>query len=271
MQTDLKDVLTEEEWARYERDGFLRLGRVLESEQLGELQQRIDDIMLGRAPVNYDRMLMQLDSETGKYEDAGVQSYGFKGPRLDYRKIQDLEFDPLFLAYMQRPLFRHICARVYGAETSVAAFRAMFMNKPARRGTWLPWHQDRWSALDRDPLITVWTALDLATRANGCVQVVPGSHRDGLVNPDHPSGFVSPEQAVRITAEHPGLCLEMGAGEAVLLHNWLLHASDVNETDIPRRAFSVCYMDARTQARDGAQFRRVFGEGALSPEAGRSS
>ena len=32
--------------------------------------------------------------------------------------------------------------------------RAMFMNKPANKGTFLPWHQDRWTALDRDPQIT---------------------------------------------------------------------------------------------------------------------
>jgi hypothetical protein len=52
----------------------------------------------------------------------------------------------------------------------------------------------------------------------------------------------------------------------VLLHNWLLHASDVNHTDIPRRAFSVCYMDASTQAKDGDSYALIFGPGALAPE-----
>ena len=41
--------------------------------------QRIDDIMLGRAKIDYSRLMMQLDSSTGKYEDAGEQSRGFKG------------------------------------------------------------------------------------------------------------------------------------------------------------------------------------------------
>ena len=44
----------------------------------------------------------------------------------------------------------------------------------------------------------------------------------------------------------------------VLLHNWLLHRSDVNRTPIPRRAFSVCYMDGRTRANDGQIFTPVF-------------
>lgn len=61
----------------------------------------------------------------------------------------------------------------------------MFMNKPAGKGTALPWHQDRWQHLDIDPLLTVYTALDPATAANGCVKVVPKSHKLGILNPDH--------------------------------------------------------------------------------------
>jgi len=58
------------------------------------LQQRIDEIMLGQAPLDYDRMLMQLDSTTGQYKDRGSQTKGHKGATLNYRKIQDLERDP---------------------------------------------------------------------------------------------------------------------------------------------------------------------------------
>ncbi len=218
--------LSDEQWRQYERDGYLKLGMVLKDADLAALQERINRIMQGTADVDYDRMLMQLDSATGKYNDAGEQSRGWKGATLAYRKIQDLELDPLFLGYMEQPLFREICARVYGLETPIAAFRAMFMNKPANQGTWLPWHQDRWSHLDRDPLITVWTALDPATRENGCVQIIEGSHRFELLNPEHPSGFVSEEQAERLLSEHPVVYLELEPGEAVLLHNWLLHACE---------------------------------------------
>jgi phytanoyl-CoA hydroxylase len=258
--------ITDEQWADYERDGFLKLGKLLSDDELRALQTHIDDIMLGRANVDYDRILMQLDSTTGKYGDAPPQTKGHKGATLAYRKIQDLEFDPLFLAYMQRPIFREICARTHGADTPIAAFRAMFMNKPAHQGTLLPWHQDRWSSLDRDPLVTLWTALDPATLANGCVQVIAGSHTGGLVNPEHPSGFVTEEQAQRLAPPEKVVYLELGAGDAVLLHNWLLHSSDVNGTDIPRRAFSVCYMDARTRDSNSTQYSLIFGPGALRPE-----
>lgn len=256
----VRQRVSDAQWQQYEQDGYLRLGRVLSEEELAALQQRIDEIMLGEAKIDYDRMLMQLDSSSGQYGEMPPQSKGFKGATLAYRKIQDLEMDPLFLAYMQRPLFREICARVYGPETPIACFRAMFMNKPARRGTLLPWHQDRWTSLDRDPLITLWTALDPATIANGCVQVIPGSHRLGVINPSHPSAFVTEEQAAEHAPDEKAICLELEAGEVVLLHNWLLHRSDVNRTEIPRRAFSVCYMDGRTRSKGG--FPIVFEGGA---------
>lgn len=256
------NFLTPEQWANYDRDGFLRLGPVLQPNELEALQTRIDDIMMGRADLDYNQLLMQLDSPDGKYENAGAQSNGHKGATLAYRKIQNLEHDPLFMEFMQKPIFREICAHVYGDDTPVALFRAMFMNKPASAGTLLPWHQDRWSNLDRDPLITTWAALDPATIENGCVEVIAGSHTWGLVNPDHPSGFVSLEQAEKAMAENETQFLELEAGEVVLLHNWLLHRSDKNHSTQSRRAFSVCYMDARTVASNGEKFTEVFGEGA---------
>lgn len=252
---------SDSQWQQYERDGFLRLGRVLSDEELLALRERIDAIMLGTSPTDASRLLMQLDSKDGAYGNAGEQSLGWKGATLDYRKIQNLELDPLFLEFLQKPIFQEICAHVLGEDLPVSAFRAMFMNKPAHQGTRLPWHQDRWDTLDRDPQITLWTALDPATRANGCVEIVSGSHKE-LLNPSHGSGFLTPEQA-KAAAEADTEYLELEAGEAVLMHNWLLHSSDVNRTEISRRAFSVCYMDARTKASNGEKFNTVFGEGSL--------
>ncbi len=60
--------------------------------------------------------------------------------------------------------------------------------------------------------------------------------------------------------------LEAETGEAILLHNHLLHRSGTNVTTSLRRAFSVTYMDAETRTLDtGQTFPVVFGEGALDP------
>ena len=250
--------ISDQDWAKYEDEGYLVLGKLLSDHDLAGLQKRIDDIMLGKAEIDYSKILMQLDSTTGKYNDAGAQSRGWKGETLAYRKIQDLEIDDLFGEYTNRPIFQEICQRVYGEETPVACFRAMFMNKPANQGTVLPWHQDAWTDLDRQPLITLWTALDPATKANGCVEVIPGSHKLGLINPSHPSGFLSDELAAEYCPKDKVVYLELKPGEVALLHNWLLHSSDINRTEVSRRAFSVCYMDGNTISKQGEKFTKLF-------------
>ena len=55
-----------------------------------------DEIMLGDAKLDYSKLMMQLDSETGRYEDIGEQTLGHKGRSLSYRKIQNLEHDDRF-------------------------------------------------------------------------------------------------------------------------------------------------------------------------------
>lgn len=265
--------ISEEKWQQYLQDGYLRLGCVVDALTIESLRTRIDEIMLGEAEVDYGSMLMQLDSETGAYGDLNFQGSGHQGATLNYRKIQDLELDPLFLSYLQQPLFEDICRRAYGHDADVDVFRAMFMNKPAGRGTVLPWHQDRWNYFDRDPEVTLWTALDPATKENGCVEVIPGSHR-ALINPDHTSGFLTPEQAMEHCAEDKRVHLELEVGEVVLLHNWLLHGSNINASQQSRRAFSVCYMDANTKTidpRHQGHYRRAFGKGALRMELEESS
>ena len=88
--------------------------------------------------------------------------------------------------------------------------------------------------------------------------------KDGtLVNCESASGFLTQAQTDDVLEKNIQKPLELDAGEVVLLHNWLIHSSDVNKTDEPRRAFSVCYMDAETKAHNGQKFPIIFGDGAL--------
>lgn len=241
-------ALRADQWRRFEDGGWVRLGR-LDDATRDELATALDDIVLGRAEAPYRELLMQLDSSSGDYGDLGRQTRGFKGATLNYRKIQNLERLPMFRDYLQRPLFRTLCRRVYG-DAPIACFRAMaIMNKPAGGGTRLPWHQDRWRYLDRDPLATIWTARDDADAASGGLQVIPGSHRLGVVNPSHPSAFLTDEQGARCSARDDIRTLDAKAGDV-----YLLHRSGVDASSHPRRAFSVCYMDARTVDRHGGAY-----------------
>ncbi|HIB91252.1 TPA: hypothetical protein EYN09_09790 [Candidatus Poribacteria bacterium] len=54
-------------------------------------------------------------------------------------------------------------------------------------------------------------------------------------------------------------------GEIFVLHNFLLHRSEINQTDKPRRGFSVCYTDGTITRIDNPdhKFPIIFGEGAM--------
>ena len=254
----MADLLSEQQWREYQQSGYLRLGAVLGASELTALQRRMDEIMLGQ--VSYPALRYQLDTG-GAYEDLPDAVPHGPDSTLAYRKVQGLEADPLVLEVMRRPVFREICDRHYGKHARISIFRAMMMNKPAGKGTYLPWHQDGgdvWK-LDRDPLVTIWIALDAARRMNGCVQVIPGSHRLGLLSKN--GSTLSPEDAQRHCPEPAITYLEVEAGEALLLHNWLVHRSDVNQTSVPRRALTACYMDARTRSTlTSDHFPMVFDE-----------
>ena len=132
-------------------------------------------VMLGK--VRYEGMRMQLcPSASGAKEMTGFTAR-HKGSSLKYRKIQELEMDPLFLKYIQHSLFRHITRKKIGEKVGV--FRSMFFNKPAEGGVPLVWHQDghSWN-LSIPEEITIYTALDPQTRENGCLTVIPYSHKE---------------------------------------------------------------------------------------------
>jgi hypothetical protein len=236
-------MLTTAKWHQYAEDGYLHLGRVLEPAALEALKQRADDLALGRV----QNPLVQLQADTGGvYEELPAAERQGECPSILYRKIQGLENDDLFAPLVGHPICREICAHEYGAHAPVSIFRAMIMNKPAGQGTHLPWHQDGggvWK-LDRDPLVTFWVALDAATRANGCLEVVPGSHRLGLLSTF--GSTVRDEDVAIHCPPEKALPLEVEAGHAVLIHNWLIHRSGINPSPVPRRAFTACYMDGRT-------------------------
>jgi phytanoyl-CoA hydroxylase len=252
--------------AHYAEHGWARIGRVADEGALEALRQRADDIMLGK--VTYPGLFFQIDSPTGAYDDL-TYGKGYEGPSLDYRKVEKLEKDPLYRAWLENPLFGKIARAVIG-EHGIAIYRAVLFAKGARGGSHLPWHQDAgvfWG-LDRDPCLQIWTALDDVPVESGPVEVVSGSHSRGLATR---LGGVVPDNLVQqYDAERAAMPLAAQAGEVILIHNHLWHRSGKNHTGRPRRAFTVCYIDARTRClrtrRAPRKFVRVFDGQADGPQ-----
>lgn len=242
----------------YDEHGWARVGKVVPDSVLQQLRARLDAIMMGE--VVRPGLFFQHDGATGRYEDVPI-GLGWQGPSRAYRKIEKLEVDPLFRAYMQHPFFERIVrARIAG---DIALYRAIAMTKAESGGSNLPWHQDGGTfwGLDRDPDLQVWTAFDDAPEDGGCVEFVSGTHRLGLATPL--GGVIPDDVLARGQAEERRVLVPARAGEVLLIHNYVWHRSGRTLTGHARRAFSVCYMSAATRClrkkRAPRQFVRLFG------------
>jgi phytanoyl-CoA hydroxylase len=237
------------------RDGYARLGVLVDDAELATLRARADDLMLGR--VTYPGLFFQHDSSTGRYEDLR-RGEGYVGPSLDYRKLEKLELDPLFRAHIQRPRFRRVVAALIAGPVTI--YRAVLFNKSAGGGSPLPWHQDggRFWGVEPSPTLQIWTALDECGPDAGCLEVIPGSHHAGLATP---LGGVIPSPLWQARARE-AVKLPARAGEVMLVHNHLWHCAGKNQSGQPRRTISVCYMSAATRClrtrRPPRQFFRAF-------------
>ena len=243
--------------ACYRERGWARLGKLADDATLEKLRTRADAIMLGE--VVYDGLFFQHDSDSGRYDDLEYGK-GWVGPSLRYRKVEKLEKDPLFLAWISADVFRRVCAHVYprAPEDGVSLYRAFLMNKHAGGGSDLPWHQDggNFWGLDRDPLLQIWTGLDDAPIGGGCLEVLEGSHAAGLATPL--GGVVPADRVAAAEAEARATPIPAVAGEVLLVHNHVWHRSGRASLGRPRRAISVCYMDGATQCRRKKRAPREF-------------
>jgi len=242
VTTDAAALDVEALLARYARDGYARLGRVLADEGLAALGARADDLMHDRAPRH--ELFFQHDADSGRYEDLAF-GRGWQGPSAAYRKIEKLERDPIFHAWIENPLFGAIARAHLGG--AVALYRAVLFTKAASGGTRLPWHQDdgHFWGIDRSPSLQIWTALDDAPVEAGCLELVPGSHLRGLATPQ---GGVIPDALVADDVRAGRvISLPARAGEAILVHNHTWHRSGINVTGRRRAALSICYISAATR------------------------
>lgn len=121
------------------------------------------------------------------------------------------------------------------------------MLKFARVGGAWEWHQDYgyWygDGCLYPQMVSCMIALDSATRENGCLKVIPGSHRLGRFDHGrvgHQSG--ADQERVQAVIERLGVkYCEAPAGSALFFHGNTFHASEANLSDRHRRAYICCY------------------------------
>jgi ectoine hydroxylase len=108
-----------------------------------------------------------------------------------------------------------------------------------------PWHQDfpYWEdADDREHVVTALLFLDDATLENGTLQVIPGSHRQGVWRQRTDADqFGNLEMDPAAADGHPTRALEVPAGSVVFFGPYLVHKSEPNQSNKDRRALLYSY------------------------------
>jgi phytanoyl-CoA hydroxylase len=163
-------------------------------------------------------------------------------------KIQDFHNDPvLYEGYVKHPRLLDAAQQFTGPD--IKSVHNMLINKPPGVDGRHPLHQDLlyFPFRPADKIVGTWTALEACTRENGCLVVVPGTHRGELLpheNPDWTWLNLAYFGAKGVGEKTDRVHLVMEPGDTVFFHPVLIHGSGQNRTAGFRRAISAHYASA---------------------------
>lgn len=150
-----------------------------------------------------------------------------------------------------------------------------FFAKKAGDGGFVSWHQDAFYwGLSTPDVLTAWIAFTPSTTSNGCMRVVPGTHKiDMLPHADTfaKDNMLSRGQEIAVDVdEKAAVDIVLQPGEMSLHHVRIVHGSDANTGDIPRVGYAVRYMSSNVRQlspiRDSATLVRGKDEGHFDLE-----
>ncbi|MEZ6127118.1 MAG: phytanoyl-CoA dioxygenase family protein [Planctomycetaceae bacterium] len=222
---------------QYQVNGFVTVPKLLSDSELTNLCQRMDMIACGQVPTFPAEMIEYEPSAPGSTSQPAV------------RKInQCVRHDEVFMAYATDSRVLDIVEALIGPDIKLFGSQC-FMKPPG--GIEKPYHQDSaYFTIEPREIVTCWTALDDATIDNGCLWVIPGSHRGDLLDHDQP-WQVGDRMDMQVREEQIDRQREvpnpLQAGSCSFHHSMLLHRSGPNVTNTSRRGLAVHYMSSRSR------------------------
>ncbi|HRP54911.1 phytanoyl-CoA dioxygenase family protein [Agriterribacter sp.] len=146
--------------------------------------------------------------------------------------------------YFEGPLV-DIASQIIGPNIKGATSQLTFK----MRGNTKPfgWHQDNgYGELEPYNALTTLTALDDTDRGNGCLWLIPGSHKQGQIKVKQTEEQKTKQAEIIVDADEDlAVPMEMEAGDALIFNCWMLHKSDGNYAgDRDRRILFLRYADA---------------------------
>lgn len=220
----------------YHESGYLLVHDLFHLDELEQWSDRFEAVVDGSVKRTRGMVVMQ-DVMVAK------QAVTPKTPLHGVNKLLNFEDDPGFYSYVEHPKLLKTVQDLIG-EGLYSLVTNVF-NKPPEVDGRHPLHQDLRYFRMRPPekIVASWTAISPCTRENGCIAVVPGSHRLGLLDHELPEweyvNYAFYGIRERNNLEH--LHIEMNPGDTLLFHPLLVHGSGRNHTQECRRSISTHY------------------------------
>lgn len=224
---------------RYVDDGYVVVPDLIGADELAELAADLARFAVGDYPIANPPSL----PEGADADEAMRQVLAVHFPHW---------VSPVARRFVEHPGIVDVLTRIVGAhlphwDGRVKCMQSMlFVKPPGYPGQ--AWHQDERFIPTRDRSLTgAWICLDDADEENGCLWVVPGSHRTGGLFPTRPHDrvgeFDGADEAHGFD-ESTAVAVPVRAGDVVFFNGYLLHRSFRNRSDRFRRALVNHYMNA---------------------------
>jgi ectoine hydroxylase-related dioxygenase (phytanoyl-CoA dioxygenase family) len=223
--------LTREQVEQFNEQGYIYVGEVLSADQLEEAREAYMRLMGG-------------DSSAGTPRDFGLTDAGDQKAGRILQVMNAWSLDDVFWRIASRPDIVEAASMLMDSPT-VRLYSDQALYKPPKDGSRVVWHQDNgYWALEPQSAVSMWLAFDDADETNGCMQVVPGSHKEGLLE------HKAPEERGELRGvdvdQSQAVPIPVPAGHAMMHHCLTLHGTRANKSERPRRAIAISYMPADT-------------------------
>ena len=255
------DILTQAERDRFHADGYLKFRRVISDAQIEGMRAALDRVIADELERDDDS---DLPPEFRYGHDRKGQDRASSGrdARAIHQYVNIWKVCPEYRETIHKPSVTAVVRDLMEAPR-VRLWHDQVISKPPGDNKKFGFHHDFYFwPMDRPRLITCWLALDDATVENGCMHVVPGSHRDPRYQPagcdlsedihlsPMPRGSGEPGSlydAVRTWDADRATPVELKVGECMFHHCLNYHLTPKNVTDRQRRAFVMIYMPDGTR------------------------
>ncbi|MBI4551727.1 MAG: phytanoyl-CoA dioxygenase family protein [Candidatus Latescibacteria bacterium] len=238
-------ALTLSQVERFQTEGYLVVEDALQPDDLNPILQAYEE--------EIDRRAVRFHAE-GKsphlYQD---QPFSHRLARLAEHcpeiaggiDIYEARLRPMF-EFLANPRLLDIVESLVGPEILCNPTQHIRAKMPDKLGTSLhrvPWHQDMGVLLpeaDGAFILSIWIPLVDATVENGCLEVLPGSHKTRMLLTHEPSAHGLQVVPAEMPASE-GQAIPLKAGGLILFNNYTLHRSTPNLTDGIRWSLDLRY------------------------------